>query len=75
MAEEWEDESKRSLFGDDWYRAAAARTILFRATEALVSKAEWYESGRGYRAQIVAYAIARLAALAAKKSDAADSTT
>lgn len=69
VAEEWEDESRRSLFGDDWYRAAAARTILFRATEALVSKAEWYESGRGYRAQIVAYAIARLAALAAKQSD------
>jgi hypothetical protein len=68
VAEEWEDESKRSLYGDDWYRSAAARTILFRATEALVSKAEWYESGRGYRAQIVAYATARLAALATKKS-------
>jgi hypothetical protein len=69
VAEEWEDEVKRSLYGDDWYRGAAARTILFRATEALVSKAEWYESGRGYRAQIVAYAIARLAELARRKSD------
>ncbi len=69
VAEEWEDEGKRSLYGDDWYRGAAARTILFRATEALVSKADWYESGRGYRAQIVAYATARLAALAEKRSD------
>lgn len=69
VAAEWEDEGKRSLYGDDWYRGAAARTILFRATEGLVSKAEWYESGRGYRAQIVAYTIARLAALAEKKSE------
>jgi hypothetical protein len=68
VAVEWEDETKRSVYSDDWYRAAAARTILFRATEALVSKAEWYESGRGYRAQIVAYTSARLAALTAKKS-------
>jgi len=69
VAVEWEDEGKRSLYGDDWYRGAAARTILFRATEGLVSKAEWYESGRGYRAQIVAYTIARLAALAGKNSE------
>jgi AIPR protein/abortive infection phage resistance-like protein len=70
VAAEWEDETKRSVYGDDWYRAAAARTILFRATEALVSKADWYESGgRGYRAQIVAYTTARLAALAARKSN------
>src|SRR6185503_13689958 len=68
VAAEWEDETKRSIYGDDWYRAAAARTILFRATEALVSKADWYETGRGYRAQIVAYTTARLAFLAAKKS-------
>jgi hypothetical protein len=69
VAEDWEDESKKRLYSDDWYRGAAARTILFRATEALVSNAEWYESGRGYRAQIVAYTIARLSALATKKSD------
>jgi hypothetical protein len=69
VAEDWEDESKRSLYSDDWYRGAAARMILFRATEALVSNAEWYESGRGYRAQIVAYTIARLSALASRESD------
>ena len=68
VADEWEDETKRSVYGDDWYRAAAARTILFRATEALVSKADWYERGRGTRAQIVAYTSARLAALASRKS-------
>jgi hypothetical protein len=68
VAEEWEDEAKRSLYGDDWYRFAVARAIVFRAAEALVSRAEWYESGRGYRAQIVAYTTARLAALASRES-------
>lgn len=68
VASDWEDESTRSLYSDNWYRSAAARAILSRATEALVSKAEWYESGKGYRAQIVAYATARLAHLAARRS-------
>ena len=62
VTEDWKDEGRRSAYSDDWYRSAVARTILFRATEALVSKATWYEGG--YRAQVVAYATARLAALA-----------
>jgi len=45
---------KRATYGDDWFKAAVARVILFRATEAIVSNAAWYEGG--YRAQIVAYA-------------------
>ena len=68
VADEWEDETKRSVYGDDWYRAAAARTILFRATERLVSEADWYEPGRGTRSQIVAYTSSSLAALASRKS-------
>ena len=66
VTKEWVDERKRALYGDDWYRGAVARIILFRATEALVSKAPWYEGG--YRAQIVAYATARMAALAFAES-------
>jgi hypothetical protein len=66
ITEEWKDEKRRSLFSDDWYRGAVARTILFRMTEAIVSKAPWYEGG--YRAQIVAYTTARLAGLAAARS-------
>ncbi|MCW3476751.1 AIPR family protein [Limobrevibacterium gyesilva] len=62
----WTDEAKRATYSDDWFRAAVARVILFRATEAAVSKAEWYEGG--YRAQIVAYATARLSALAQEHS-------
>jgi hypothetical protein len=67
IAREWEDEQKRTEYGDDWFKAAVARAILFRAAEAIVSKASWYESG--YRAQIVAYACARLAGLAQDATD------
>ena len=62
----WADERQRKLYGDDWYRGAVARVMLFRATEGLVSDAPWYEGG--YRAQIVAYTTARLAALAHTES-------
>jgi hypothetical protein len=66
VTEDWKDERRRSAYGDDWYRSAVARTILFRTTESLVSKAPWYEGG--YRAQVVAYATARLATLAKQRS-------
>jgi hypothetical protein len=62
ISKEWEDESRRALYGDDWFRSAVARVILFRAAEACVSKATWYEGG--YRAQIVAYTCAKLSKLA-----------
>jgi hypothetical protein len=67
MTKQWEDEAKRAIFGDDWFRSAVAKVILFRACERLVSNASWYEGG--YRAQIVAYACSRLAALAFDESD------
>ena len=62
VSKEWGDESRRAVYGDDWFMSAVARVILFRATEVSVSKAAWYEGG--YRAQIVAYTCARLAKLA-----------
>jgi len=62
ITKEWADEKNRTTYGDDWFRAAVARIILFRASESVVSKAPWYEGG--YRAQIVAYSCMRLAGLA-----------
>ena len=62
VSKEWSDESRRAIYGDEWFKCAVARMILFRAAEASVSKATWYEGG--YRAQIVAYTCARLAKLA-----------
>ncbi len=67
MTKQWDDEIIRAEFGDDWFRCAVARVILFRAAERLVSNADWYEGG--YRAQIVAYTAARLAALAETVSE------
>ncbi|MBM3348033.1 MAG: hypothetical protein FJY55_16315, partial [Betaproteobacteria bacterium] len=62
ISKEWSDESRRAIYGDDWFKSAVARVILFRAAEAIISKAAWYKGG--YRAQIVAYTCAGLAKLA-----------
>jgi hypothetical protein len=48
------------LFNEVYYRQAIAKAIVFRETESLVTEQAWYEAG-GYRANIVAYAIAKLA--------------
>ncbi len=45
-------------FGEAWYREAIAKAIIFRATERIVSAQPWYQGG--FRANIVAYAIARI---------------
>lgn len=66
ITKDWKEDAKRDAYSDDWYRGAVARTILFRTTEALVSRAPWYEGG--YRAQVVAYTAARISALAAARS-------
>jgi hypothetical protein len=67
IAKEWADENRRLLYGDEWFRGAVARVILFKTAEGLVSNAAWYDGG--YRAQIVAYSLARLAKLARELSD------
>ena len=67
VSKEWADENRRFLYGDDWFRGAAARVILFKTGEGLVSNAPWYDGG--YRAQIVAYTLARLAQLARDASN------
>ena len=46
-------------FNEAWYRAAIAKAIVFRSSECIVSAQPWYQGG--YRANIVAYAIAKLA--------------
>lgn len=46
-------------FNENWYREAVAKAIIFKATERIVTHEPWYQGG--YRANIVAYAIAKLA--------------
>jgi hypothetical protein len=62
ITKEWAEESIRPIYGDEWFKAAVARVIFFRAAEACISNAPWYEGG--YRAQIVAYTCAGIARLA-----------
>ena len=57
-------------FNEAWYREAVAKAIAFRATERLVSEQPWYQGG--YRANIVAYAIAKIAHDVAEKGLAVD---
>ena len=46
-------------FNERYYQHTIAKAIAFRRTEKIVSEQEWYTGG--YRANIVAYAIAKLA--------------
>ena len=57
-------------FSEAWYREAVAKAIVFKATERLVSEQPWYQGG--YRANIVAYAIAKTADDVAERGRAVD---
>ena len=46
-------------FNEVWYRVAVAKAMIFKSTERIVSEQPWYQGG--YRANIVAYTIAKLA--------------
>ena len=46
-------------FNEAWYREAVTKAIVFRSTERIVSAQAWYQGG--YRANIVAYSIAKVA--------------
>ena len=46
-------------FNEMYYREAIAKAIVFRSVERLVTEQTWYQGG--YRANVVAYAISKLA--------------
>ena len=57
IAREWA--SRPEVFHEDYFRFAVARVVLFRSVERLVSSQPWYSGG--YRANVVAYSVAKLA--------------
>ena len=57
IGNEWKKSDTR--FGEAYFREVVAKAIVFRKTERIVATADWY--GGGYRANIVAYAIAKVA--------------
>lgn len=52
-------EKNQEQFNEEYYRRVVVKGMLFRRTEELVGKQPWYEGG--YRANIVAYTIAKFA--------------
>lgn len=57
VAQAWK--TSKDSFHEDYFREAVGRVILFRALERLVSEQPWYSGG--YRANVVAYSISKLA--------------
>ena len=47
-------------FNEGYFRMAMAKAMVFRETDRLVGRSEWYRADRGYKANIVTYAIAWL---------------
>jgi hypothetical protein len=56
---EWEKNPDQ--FNEEYYRRVAVKAMLFRKTEELVGQQTWYEGG--YRANIVAYTMAKFSHL------------
>lgn len=57
VTDDWEKDPAK--FNDRWFQHLVAKAIIFRASESLVDEQSWYDGG--YRANIVAFGIARLA--------------
>ena len=52
-------DTDRAQINELYFQNLVAQTIIFRATQAIVSDQSWYEGG--YRANIVAYTVSKLA--------------
>ena len=63
-------EKRQNDFNEAWFREAVAKALVFKRTEKLVSAQTWYSGG--YRANIVAYAISKLANDVSEKRLAVD---
>ena len=68
IGKEWTKNSDR--FNERYYRHAVAKAIVFQKTEELVTTQPWYQGG--YRANVVAYAISKLAHDAKELNHAVD---
>lgn len=70
IGNEWKKSS--DCFNEFYYHRAIARALIFRATEKIVSGQPWYNGG--YRANIVAYAIAIVAEICRRRKKTLDYT-
>lgn len=58
IGKEWEN--RPDSFNEGYFRNAVAMAIIFRWTDQMIAKSDWYREDRGYKAQIVTYSIALL---------------
>lgn len=56
----WKENKDHSNFNNYYYKKCISLAIMFRGTELLVSKSNWYKTIRSYRANIVTYTISSL---------------
>ena len=68
IGQEWV--RSQGSFNEFYFRRAIARGIIFRRTEKLVSSQSWYNGG--YRANIVAYAIAAISEVCKQRKRSVD---
>lgn len=68
IGNQWDKDSDQ--FNEQYFQQVIARAIIFKETERLVSKQSWYDGG--YRANIVAYTIAKMACDVEKMNAAVD---
>lgn len=58
IGKDWEENS--NSYNDGYFKDVIAKTIVFRWTDQMVGRSQWYRDDRGYKAQIVTYSIAWL---------------
>ena len=58
ISDRWERDAKQ--LGEGYFKDLVSRAIVFRWTDRMIGASAWYRSGRGYKAQIVAYTVAWL---------------
>lgn len=58
IGKDWEENS--NSYNDGYFKDVIAKTIVFRWTDQMVARSQWYRDDRGYKAQIVTYTIAWL---------------
>lgn len=68
IGKEWKKDP--DSFNENYFKTIVARAIIFREAERVVSNEPWY--GGGYRANIVAYALAALGEVARRRNSSID---
>ena len=53
-------EKYQDQFNEGYFKTVMAKAIVFRQTDRLIGRSDWYRADRGYKANIVTYTVAWL---------------